>query len=91
MALKERHEELKKASRLLADSQIIGKKMDNPLIFLCHAKEDVITVRNLHEKLKHAGFNPWLDKVNILPGQDWNYQFQKEIIWALERQTEPMK
>ena len=42
------------------------------LVFLCHATEDKKAVRVLHERLTAAGFQPWLDEVNLLPGQDWD-------------------
>ncbi len=47
-----------------------------PLIFLCHAKEDIAAVRSLYENLKRAGFNPWLDEENILPGQKWDFEIK---------------
>jgi len=48
-------------------------------VFLCHAKEDVDNVKKLYEKLKKNGFSPWLDEIDILPGQNWNYEIQKAI------------
>jgi len=48
-------------------------------IFLCHAKEDIKSVRNLYEKLKQAGFNPWLDEKNILAGQNPDYEIRQTI------------
>jgi hypothetical protein len=53
-----------------------GKK---PLIFLCHAKEDSDAVRNLYNRLKKDGFNPWMDEADILPGQNWDYEIKKAI------------
>jgi hypothetical protein len=40
-------------------------------VFLCHASDDKSSVRELHARLKEAGFNPWLDESDILPGEDW--------------------
>jgi hypothetical protein len=40
--------------------------------FLCYAKENVETVRQLAEHLKAEGWiDPWLDEEDILPGQKW--------------------
>ena len=39
-------------------------------IFLCHASEDKPQVREVYERLKAQGFEPWLDEVDILPGLD---------------------
>ena len=38
--------------------------------FLCHASEDTAQVREVYHRLKALGFEPWLDEVDILPGQD---------------------
>jgi hypothetical protein len=48
-------------------------------IFLCHAFEDKALVHKLYRKLKADGFEPWLDKENLLPGQHW----PKETLSAL--------
>lgn len=40
--------------------------------FLCYAKENVETVRQLGERLKAEGWiDPWFDEEDILPGQKW--------------------
>ncbi len=51
----------------------------SPLIFLCHAKEDRAPVKRLYEDLKQAGFNPWLDEVDILPGHDWDFEIKRAM------------
>jgi len=48
-------------------------------IFLCHSSKDKSTVRHLHHRLKAAGFDPWLDELELAPGQDW----QVEIPFAV--------
>src|SRR6187402_1192900 len=40
-------------------------------IFLCHASEDKARVRDAWSMLRQAGFAPWLDEKELLPGQDW--------------------
>jgi len=50
-----------------------------PQIFLSYAREDEKQVKELYQKLTDAGFNPWLDKENILPGQNWAYCITKAI------------
>lgn len=44
-------------------------------IFLCHSIADKPLVRELYSRLKADGYKPWLDEIDILPGQDW----QREI------------
>jgi formylglycine-generating enzyme required for sulfatase activity len=49
------------------------------LIFLCHASEDKPQVRDVYQRLKALGFEPWLDEVDILPGQDWDYEIETAL------------
>jgi formylglycine-generating enzyme required for sulfatase activity len=48
-----------------------------PRIFLCHASEDKERVRELYHQLKEAGYHPWLDKYDLLPGQNWRAEIKK--------------
>jgi len=48
-------------------------------IFLCHASEDKPQVRKVYARLKAAGFEPWLDEEEILPGQDWDYEIEQAL------------
>jgi hypothetical protein len=49
-------------------------------IFLCHASEDKAQVREVYHCLRAIdGFEPWLDEVDLLPGQDWNREIQQAI------------
>lgn len=48
-------------------------------IFLAHASEDKGLVRNLYLKLVNRGFKPWLDEINLLPGQNWQIEIPKAI------------
>jgi hypothetical protein len=48
-------------------------------IFLCHASEDKAKVREVYHQLKALGFTPWLDEIDILPGQNWNYEIEQAL------------
>jgi TIR domain len=48
-------------------------------VFLCHAKEDKVKVRELHKWLKAKGHRPWLDEVSIAPGKNWLLEIQQAI------------
>lgn len=50
-----------------------------PRIFLCHASEDKPRVMKLYDKLKKDGYHPWLDKYDLLPGQNWRWEIEKII------------
>lgn len=48
-------------------------------IFLAHATEDKEAVTDLYQRLKDSGFQPWLDQVDLLPGQNWRNEIPKAI------------
>jgi hypothetical protein len=48
-------------------------------IFLCHSSDDKAAVRALYQELREAGFFPWLDEVDLLPGQNWATEIQRAI------------
>ena len=48
-------------------------------VFLCHASADKPAVRKLHRYLKQRGVQPWLDELDLLPGQDWQVEIPKAI------------
>jgi hypothetical protein len=48
-------------------------------IFISYASEDESYARKLYDQLRHDGFLPWLDKENILPGQNWQHEIKNAI------------
>lgn len=48
-------------------------------IFVAHASEDKGLVRDLYSKLVNRGFKPWLDEIDLLPGQNWQIEIPKAI------------
>jgi TIR domain len=48
-------------------------------IFLCHASEDKAAVETIYGRLKALGYEPWLDKKDLLPGQRWRIEIPKAI------------
>jgi formylglycine-generating enzyme required for sulfatase activity len=48
-------------------------------IFLAHATEDKARVLELYERLKRAGYKPWLDKKDLIPGQNWRDEIHNAI------------
>jgi len=46
-------------------------------IFLAHATEDKDQVRELYSRLKAVGLDPWLDEIDLLPGQNWQVEIPK--------------
>ena len=48
-------------------------------IFLSYAREDYAAVKKLYERLKSAGYQPWMDKVDLLKGDDFSKAIPKVI------------
>src|SRR5205085_10692836 len=48
-------------------------------LFLCHSSKDREAVRSLYLRLRSAGIAAWLDKEDLLPGQDWHLEIKKAI------------
>ena len=48
-------------------------------IFLAHASEDKNEVRELYRRLEAVGFHPWLDEIDLQPGQNWQIEIPKAI------------
>jgi hypothetical protein len=48
-------------------------------VFLSYAREDAEKVENLYQELSDAGFKPWMDKKDILPGERWKSSIQEAI------------
>ncbi len=45
--------------------------MDSIQIFISYAREDQTRIEALYQKLVAAGYQPWLDREHIVPGQRW--------------------
>ncbi|HKQ73496.1 MAG TPA: toll/interleukin-1 receptor domain-containing protein [Blastocatellia bacterium] len=48
-------------------------------VFLCHSSGDKPLVRELYDRLRKAGFEPWLDEKDLLPGQDWSFEITRSV------------
>jgi formylglycine-generating enzyme required for sulfatase activity len=54
--------------------------MTRPLrVFLCHASQDKPTVWKLHRYLVQYGIKPWLDREDLLPGEDWEVEIPRAL------------
>lgn len=50
-----------------------------PQVFVAYVEEDLGLARRLRDGLAAAGFAPWLDKDNLLPGQDWPRAIRRAV------------
>jgi hypothetical protein len=48
-------------------------------VFLCHSSGDKAQVRDLYQRLRKDGFEPWLDEEDLLPGQDRSQEITKAV------------
>ncbi len=48
-------------------------------VFISYAREDIETAKKLYHDLKQAGVSPWMDKEDLLPGQNWRMLIPKAI------------
>ncbi len=50
-----------------------------PTVFISYAREDSKYAERLYNELKKAGFKPWLDKHNLIAGQNWEEEIKDAI------------
>ncbi len=50
-----------------------------PKVFLAYVDEDYRRVERLYYDLEAMGFDPWLDKKKLLPGQNWPRSIERAI------------
>ncbi len=50
-----------------------------PRVFLAYAVEDIGAVTGLYAALRDNGFDPWLDRKNLLAGQNWPRAIENAI------------
>jgi hypothetical protein len=48
-------------------------------IFISYARSDSAEVEEIYERLSLAGFRPWMDKKDILPGEDFAFCIKQAI------------
>ena len=50
-----------------------------PKVFIAYVEEDYVAVEKLCQDLAAHGFDPWLDKKKLLPGQNWPRSIERAI------------
>ncbi|MFB3779438.1 MAG: toll/interleukin-1 receptor domain-containing protein [Bryobacteraceae bacterium] len=50
-----------------------------PRIFIAYVEEDAAQAERLYGALRDRGFDPWLDRKKLLPGQNWPRAIQQAI------------
>lgn len=63
----------------LEHEKVVFQPNRRPRVFLAYGKEDRTKVKKLARDLKKAGFEPWMDEEQLLPGQNWPRAIQRAI------------
>ena len=50
-----------------------------PRVFIAYVIEDLPAAQRLYDDLRRHGFDPWLDRKKLLPGQNWPRAIQQAI------------
>lgn len=62
-----------------AKGDLIFKRNGRTRVFLAYAQEDRRAVTRIYQALHDAGFEPWMDTQNLLPGQNWPRAIERAI------------
>ena len=52
---------------------------NRPKVFVAYVQEDAAAAEHLFNDLESAGFDPWLDRRKLLPGQNWPRSIEAAI------------
>jgi hypothetical protein len=52
---------------------------EKPKVYIAYVEEDLAYALKLHDALEAAGLRPWIDKKQLLPGQNWSSAIQRAI------------
>lgn len=77
--LKNRYSGVSNVARLLNDRHSIEPGPVKSKVFISYAKEDGKVAKRLYDDLKEAGVQPWMDKVDLIPGQNWKVMLNQAI------------
>jgi serine/threonine protein kinase len=78
----ERYQSAGEMARALEEATKAGVELpptETVRIFLSYVREDEEKVESLYQKLSEKGFKPWMDKKDILPGEDWELSIRRAI------------
>lgn len=48
-------------------------------VFIAYVEEDLSAAEMIYDQLEEAGFAPWMDRRNLLPGQNWPRSIERAI------------
>lgn len=67
---------------LTSGGRVSFRAADGPRVFIAYATEDYAVVEKLYRALRSRGYSPWLDRKNLLAGQNWPRRIEDAIAGA---------
>ena len=67
------------AFRAEEDGRFSFEQQRQPQVFIAYVQEDLAEARRLRDGLAAGGCSPWLDKDQLLPGQNWPRAIERAI------------
>ena len=61
------------------DGTLKFRPTPNARVFLSYVQEDSPIVTELYRELANAGLHPWMDRHELLPGQNWRRAIERAI------------
>jgi hypothetical protein len=49
------------------------------MIFVSYASEDRHQVKEIYDRLRLGGYDPWMDSVDIVGGEDWERSIERSL------------
>jgi hypothetical protein len=65
--------------RARRDGSFDFRPQTRPQVFIAYVEEDLPTALRLYHDLRSRGYNPWIDKKRLLPGQNWPRAIEQAI------------
>jgi hypothetical protein len=62
-----------------SEGRISFRKCSGPRVFIAYAVEDVRCALDLYSALESRGYEPWMDRRKLLPGQNWIRRIEDAI------------
>lgn len=61
------------------DGRLGFRAETRPKVFIAYVDEDLEFAARLYDNFRACGFDPWLDKRKLLPGQNWPRSIERAI------------
>jgi hypothetical protein len=65
--------------QLDGQGEVVFEASGRGRVFVAYAEEDRADASKLYRALEKAGFEPWMDRQNLLPGQNWPRAIERAI------------